>query len=574
SPLGTLGAATLPLYLADSKAPDTVPWGNRTAESTNPYTDIPVTGVTRRYNFTIGRGTIAPSGLLKPALLANNQFPGPMIEANWGDWIEVQVTNNIAGPEEGTAIHWHGLPQQGTPWSDGVPSITQCPIAPGQSFVYRFQAQRPGTSWWHSHYSGQYADGLTGPIVIYGPQNAEFDIDLGPIMLSDLRNDDYNAIDGNVTTFTFPQTISPEVTWQTRRAATAGQCEEADMNCVNTPDLPKFHIPAGKRVKMRLINHGGDSTQRFGIDGHKLTVIANDFVQVKPYQTDFVTVAVGQRTDVTFEATGNPGDMFWMRAQVVFCPPSLTKQVEMLGALYYDGADTNTQPTTTQTADSNLTNCQNDDLKITKPYYPMALEEPDTQIQFFTFFTLNEKLEYRLTMNTQLENVVQLGRHFYQGNYSNPVLRDAQAGGAAQTFSQKSRVYDFGTNRTVRVVVNNPFIIQNMHPMHLHGHDIQLLATGDGNWDGKTLETDSPIRRDTMMMPLNGHIVFQYTLDNPGIWSLHCHIPWHLADGLLVNFMERPDDIKAQYAQVPQIMQETCDSWNAQRPTLSVPDEN
>ncbi|KAK7729211.1 hypothetical protein SLS63_006341, partial [Diaporthe eres] len=74
--------------------------------------------------------------------------------------------------------------------------------------------QRPGTSWWHSHYSGQYADGLTGPIVIYGPQNADFDVDLGPIMLSDLRNADYNAVDGNVTSFTFPETISPEVTWQ------------------------------------------------------------------------------------------------------------------------------------------------------------------------------------------------------------------------------------------------------------------------------------------------------------------------------------------------------------------------
>lgn len=204
----------------------------------------------------------------------------------------------------------------------------------------------------------------------------------------------------------------------------------------------------------------------------------------------------------------------------------------------------------------------------------MPLEEPDTEIQFFTFFTINEKLEYRFTMNTQLENVVQLGRHFYQGNYSNPILRDAQSGGAASAFGQKSRVYDFGTNRTVRVVVNNPFIIQNMHPMHLHGHDIQLLATGDGLWDGKTLETDNPIRRDTVMMPLNGHIVFQYTLDNPGIWSLHCHIPWHLADGLLVNFMERPDEIKAQYAQIPQVMQETCDAWNSQRPTLSVPDEN
>lgn len=146
------------------------------------------------------------------------------------------------------------------------------------------------------------------------------------------------------------------------RSAAAGQCEgpsETDINCVNIPDIPKFRVTAGQRVKMRLINHGGDSTQRFGIDGHKLTVIANDFVQIKPYQTDFVTVAVGQRTDVIFEATGSPGDMFWMRAQVVFCPPSLTKQIEMLGALYYDGADTNAQPTTSQTADANLTNCQN-----------------------------------------------------------------------------------------------------------------------------------------------------------------------------------------------------------------------
>lgn len=142
------------------------------------------------------------------------------------------------------------------------------------------------------------------------------------------------------------------------RAVAAGQCAELG-GCATTPDMPKFRVPAGKRVKLRLINHGGDSTQRFGIDGHKLEVIANDFVQVKPYQTDFVTVAVGQRTDVVFETTGSPGDVFWMRAQVVFCPPSLTKQVEMLGALYYDGADTNAQPLTSQTADANLTNCQN-----------------------------------------------------------------------------------------------------------------------------------------------------------------------------------------------------------------------
>lgn len=47
----------------------------------------------------------------------------------------VEVTNNITGPEEGTSLHWHGMLQTGTPWYDGVPSVSQCPIAPGGSFT-------------------------------------------------------------------------------------------------------------------------------------------------------------------------------------------------------------------------------------------------------------------------------------------------------------------------------------------------------------------------------------------------------------------------------------------------------
>lgn len=50
-------------------------------------------------------------------LVANGQFPGPLIEANWGDWIEVKVTNNFA--TEGTSLHWHGFLMTGTPFMDG-----------------------------------------------------------------------------------------------------------------------------------------------------------------------------------------------------------------------------------------------------------------------------------------------------------------------------------------------------------------------------------------------------------------------------------------------------------------------
>jgi len=50
--------------------------------------------------------------------------------------------------------------QQQTPWADGVPGVSQCPIAPGQTLTYRFRANGYGTSWYHSHYSAQYSMGM------------------------------------------------------------------------------------------------------------------------------------------------------------------------------------------------------------------------------------------------------------------------------------------------------------------------------------------------------------------------------------------------------------------------------
>lgn len=84
--------------------PSGTPWGGATSSNINYYTDPPNTGMTRYYTFTISQGTIAPDGVEKQALLINGQFPGPLIEANWGDWIEVTLTNAL--PDEGTSLHW------------------------------------------------------------------------------------------------------------------------------------------------------------------------------------------------------------------------------------------------------------------------------------------------------------------------------------------------------------------------------------------------------------------------------------------------------------------------------------
>lgn len=68
---------------------------------------------------------------------------------------------------------------------DGVPSITQCPIAPGQSYTYKWRAVEYGTGWYHSHFYVQAWDGVFGGILINGPATANYDVDLGHIFLND-----------------------------------------------------------------------------------------------------------------------------------------------------------------------------------------------------------------------------------------------------------------------------------------------------------------------------------------------------------------------------------------------------
>lgn len=52
---------------------------------------------------------------------------------------------------ESTTMHWHGQHNRATPYMDGVPYVTQCPILPGAKFRYQFVAENAGTHFWHSH---------------------------------------------------------------------------------------------------------------------------------------------------------------------------------------------------------------------------------------------------------------------------------------------------------------------------------------------------------------------------------------------------------------------------------------
>jgi FtsP/CotA-like multicopper oxidase with cupredoxin domain len=77
---------------------------------------------TREYTFDIAPAAAAPDGYPRQIYAVNNQFPGPLIEANEGDWVVVHVNNHL---NIGQTIHWHGLLQNGTAYMDGIPGISQ-----------------------------------------------------------------------------------------------------------------------------------------------------------------------------------------------------------------------------------------------------------------------------------------------------------------------------------------------------------------------------------------------------------------------------------------------------------------
>ncbi|KAJ6716014.1 MULTI-COPPER OXIDASE [Salix koriyanagi] len=85
----------------------------------------------------------------KPIVTVNGQFPGPTLVAREDDTVLVKVVNHV---KYNLSIHWHGIRQLRTGWADGPAYITQCPIQPGQNFVYNFTitGQR-GTLLWHAH---------------------------------------------------------------------------------------------------------------------------------------------------------------------------------------------------------------------------------------------------------------------------------------------------------------------------------------------------------------------------------------------------------------------------------------
>ncbi|KAF6171779.1 hypothetical protein GIB67_007300 [Kingdonia uniflora] len=116
-----------------------------------------------RYKWEVKYVYKAQDCFKKLVMNINGKTPGPSILAQQGDTVIVELKNGLL--TENVAIHWHGIRQIGTPWSDRTEGLTQCPITPGDNFVYQFVVDRL----YHAHYGMLRESGLYGSIQVPVP---------------------------------------------------------------------------------------------------------------------------------------------------------------------------------------------------------------------------------------------------------------------------------------------------------------------------------------------------------------------------------------------------------------------
>ena len=266
-PPGQLGAGVVSVVTPD--VPD-MPW--RLEDGVKVF-DIRVEHV--RTEFVPGR--------VVDAWGMNGSIPGPTIQVNEGDRVRFVVENRLPEPY---SMHWHGLE---VPVSmDGMPGISQDPIAPGAKFVYEFTVNQNGTFFYHSHMAMAEMMGLIGLFIIHPRQahTPRVDRDYGIVL------QEWAILPNN----TIPNSLSMEFNWIT-------------FNGKAGPAMTPLLCKLGERVRIRLVNLGMDH-HPVHLHGHQFYVTGTEGGRIRTSAVEpgnTVLVGVAQARDIEFVAN-NPGD--------------------------------------------------------------------------------------------------------------------------------------------------------------------------------------------------------------------------------------------------------------------------
>ncbi|KAJ4390165.1 laccase, multicopper oxidase, benzenediol:oxygen oxidorectuctase [Gnomoniopsis smithogilvyi] len=398
----------------------------------------------------------------------------------------------------------------------------------------------------------QYGNGIVGPIQIDGPASLPYDIDLGPLLLSDYY---YKAAD--------------EI------AFVGGAPPASDNVLINgsqsnpTTGVGSFHnisFTPGKRHRLRIINTSVENHFQVSISNHTMTIIEADLVPVNAFTTDSLFVGIGQRYDVTVDAS-QAIDNYWLN--ITFGGSNLcgrSNNLNPAAIIRYENAS-NSNPTY-----SGVTPIDHQCLDL------LDLTPVVTRTVPTTGFTpsANNSLDVGFSLTTGKWTINSSSLVVdWEIPLSEIIIDDKTDWLPSNNVWQIEQA-----NTWAFYLIQNDPVVPLPHPIHLHGHDFVVLGRSPDSTaaaptlynftssDISSLTVNNPVRRDVTMLPAGGWIVIAFQTDNPGQWLMHCHIAWHVAGGLGVTFLERPSDFRASVKQADiDVLKDQCSAWNQYYPS-------
>ncbi|MRU16176.1 multicopper oxidase family protein [Roseovarius sp. A21] len=412
---------------------------------------------------------LAPEGYAATDVWAfNGQVPGEMLRYTQGDTLDVRLVNALEAQD--TTIHWHGLRLPNA--MDGVPDLTQAPVAPGETFDYRFKLNDAGTFWYHPHTNSaeQVSRGMAGVLVVEEPEAPDVDDDRVLVL------DDWRIAEDAV--------IHPSFgAWHDM--SHAGRL--GNYITVNATPEHRQTVRPGTRLRLRLVNTATARIFDLRFRGLKAWVVAHDAMPLDtPERVDRVTLGPAQRTDLIVDITAEAGD------------EAILASVEREGTFAL--ATFPVAGTAQRTRPAPL------------PLPPNDMPQIDLE---------NARAVPLLMEGGAMRGLPEGGT--YEGKKMDMgALADA---GQFWAFNGQVGMGDTpllaaSMGETIRVPITNNTAFP--HAMHLHGmHFREVFGEGFGPW------------RDTILVAPGETREVVFNAHNPGDWMFHCHMPSHQMSGMM-----------------------------------------
>jgi CopA family copper-resistance protein len=530
-----------------------------------------------RYDLYVKDTIVNFTGKVKHAIAVNGQIPMPTLTFTEGDTAEIYVHNEL---NEETAIHWHGifLPNQ----YDGVSNLTQMPIKPHTTHLYKFPIIQHGTHWYHSHFGLQEQIGMYGSMILLKRNGSPIfrkgidDLPAIPIVLSDWTDMKPKEVDRSLHNATDWFAIKKGTTQSYGEAITSGHLktkltnEWKRMNAMDVSDVAyeKFLVngknineqpqfKAGDKVRLRIANGGASSYFWLNYAGGKITVVATDGNDVEPVEVDRLIIAVSETYDVIITIPDNKSYEF------LITPEDRTKSASLwLGS--GEKVSATKLPKLKYFAGMKMMNdMMKMDGNLKSMGMPMRNQEMDMNTVMYPEITGEEKKKKSkkememndMNMKDMKMPARPIGEDNMQGmNMSKTPSSDivtlnyAMLKASVKTTlpNAPTKVLNFtltgNMNRYVWSIDNKvvseadkilikkgekvKIIIYNntmmRHPMHLHGHDFRVL-NGQGEY--------APLKSVLDIMPMEIDTI-EFAATESGDWFFHCHILYHMMSGM------------------------------------------